>query len=138
MKLNALMVRYIVNDVDAAIGFYTRHLGFRLGPQASANFAILERDVHDASLLEEPDALPIGRELERALVPRGGRDLARDRWVRRELIERVGEKIRLTGDVRRDDDLLAIGAQRLYPDVHAHRHHAETRPDAVEDDAHGS
>ena len=44
MKLNALMVRYIVNDVDAAIGFYTRLLGFRLGPQASANFAILERD----------------------------------------------------------------------------------------------
>src|SRR4029453_932067 len=44
MKLNALMVRYIVNDVDAAIGFYTRHLGFRLSAQSGSYFAILERE----------------------------------------------------------------------------------------------
>jgi catechol 2,3-dioxygenase-like lactoylglutathione lyase family enzyme len=44
MKLNALMVRYIVNDVDAAIGFYTRHLGFRLAGQSGPNFGILERE----------------------------------------------------------------------------------------------
>jgi len=29
MKLNALMVRYIVHDVDTAVAFNTRHLGFR-------------------------------------------------------------------------------------------------------------
>ena len=28
MKLNALMVRYIVDDVDEAIAFYTRQLKF--------------------------------------------------------------------------------------------------------------
>ncbi|HWH48298.1 MAG TPA: VOC family protein [Burkholderiales bacterium] len=44
MKLNALMVRYIVNDVDAAIGFYTHHLGFRLSAQSGPNFAILARE----------------------------------------------------------------------------------------------
>jgi catechol 2,3-dioxygenase-like lactoylglutathione lyase family enzyme len=44
MKLNALMVRYIVNDVDAAIGFYTQHLGFRVTAQSGPNFAILDRD----------------------------------------------------------------------------------------------
>jgi len=44
MKLNALMVRYIVNDVDAAITFYTRHLGFRLSAQSGPNFAILARE----------------------------------------------------------------------------------------------
>ena len=44
MKLNALMVRYIVNDVDAAIEFYTRHLGFRLSAQSGPNFAILVRE----------------------------------------------------------------------------------------------
>ena len=44
MKLNALMVRYIVNDVDAAIGFYTRHLGFRLSAQSGPHFAILVRE----------------------------------------------------------------------------------------------
>lgn len=44
MKLNALMVRYIVNDVDAAIRFYTHHLGFRLSAQSGPHFAILARE----------------------------------------------------------------------------------------------
>ena len=44
MKLNALMVRYIVNDVDAAIGFYTHHLEFRLSAQSGPYFAILARE----------------------------------------------------------------------------------------------
>ena len=41
MKLNAVMVRYIVNDVDAAIAFYTNHLGFRVSAQSGPYFAIL-------------------------------------------------------------------------------------------------
>ena len=44
MKLNTVMVRYIVNDVDAAIAFYSRHLAFRVTAQSGAYFAILERD----------------------------------------------------------------------------------------------
>ena len=44
MKLNALMVRYIVNDVDAAIAFYTERLGFTVSAQSGANFALLARD----------------------------------------------------------------------------------------------
>jgi len=43
MDLNALMVRYIVNDVDAAIAFYSRHFGFRVAGQSGAYFAILEK-----------------------------------------------------------------------------------------------
>jgi catechol 2,3-dioxygenase-like lactoylglutathione lyase family enzyme len=43
MKLNALMVRYIVNDVDAAIGFYT-NLEFRLLAHSGPNFAIPVRE----------------------------------------------------------------------------------------------
>ena len=43
MELNALMVRYIVNDVEAAIDFYTRHLGFRLTAQSGPAFALLAR-----------------------------------------------------------------------------------------------
>ncbi|HKE95855.1 MAG TPA: VOC family protein [Povalibacter sp.] len=42
--LNTLMVRYIVNDVDAAIAFYSRHLAFRVAAQSGPNFALLERD----------------------------------------------------------------------------------------------
>ena len=44
MNLNPLMVRYIVNDVDAAIAFYTRHLGFRVTLQSGPYFALLSRD----------------------------------------------------------------------------------------------
>ena len=44
MKLNALMVRYIVHDVDAAVAFYTHHLGFRASAQSGPYFALLERD----------------------------------------------------------------------------------------------
>ena len=44
MNLNTLMVRYIVNDVDAAVAFYTRHLGFHVNGQSGPHFALLERD----------------------------------------------------------------------------------------------
>jgi catechol 2,3-dioxygenase-like lactoylglutathione lyase family enzyme len=37
-------VRYIVDDVDAAIGFYCRHLGFREVMHPAAAFAMLERE----------------------------------------------------------------------------------------------
>ena len=44
MKLNTLMLRYIVNDIDDAVAFYTRHLGFRVSAQSGPHFALLERD----------------------------------------------------------------------------------------------
>ena len=44
MKLNALMVRYIVNDVDAAVAFYSQQLGFRVTAQSGPYFAILSRE----------------------------------------------------------------------------------------------
>ena len=36
-------VRYIVDDVDAAIGFYTRHLGFKVDMHPAPGFAALSR-----------------------------------------------------------------------------------------------
>ena len=44
MKLNAFMVRYIVNDVEQAVSFYTQHLGFSASAQSGPHFALLERD----------------------------------------------------------------------------------------------
>jgi catechol 2,3-dioxygenase-like lactoylglutathione lyase family enzyme len=44
MKLNPLMTRYIVHDVDSAIAFYTERLGFRVIAQSGPDFAIVERD----------------------------------------------------------------------------------------------
>ena len=39
-----MTTRYIVNDVEAAIEFYTGLLGFDLKQQAGAAFAIVQRD----------------------------------------------------------------------------------------------
>ena len=58
MKLNTVMVRYIVNDVDAAIAFYSRHLGFRVKAQSGSYFAILERD--DLQMVLSPPKGPGG------------------------------------------------------------------------------
>jgi catechol 2,3-dioxygenase-like lactoylglutathione lyase family enzyme len=40
---NIVSVRYMIDDVDAAIAFYTNHLGFRLEMNASPAFASLVR-----------------------------------------------------------------------------------------------
>jgi catechol 2,3-dioxygenase-like lactoylglutathione lyase family enzyme len=51
------VVRYLVRDVDVAIAFYTRHLGFTLEQQMGPAFAIVSRD--DLSLgLRGPQSSP--------------------------------------------------------------------------------
>ena len=42
--MNTVNVRYLVDDVDAAIAFYTEHLGFSLLSNASPAFAEVARD----------------------------------------------------------------------------------------------
>src|SRR5262249_4321821 len=58
MQLNALMVRYIVDDIDAAIAFYTHHLGVRVCAQSGPYFAILARE--DLQLVLSPPKGPGG------------------------------------------------------------------------------
>ena len=41
--MSAVSVRYIVNEVDAAVAFYTRHLGFRVEMHPGPGFAMLSR-----------------------------------------------------------------------------------------------
>ena len=53
--MSKVNVRYIVNDVDAAIPFYTDMLGFKLEMHPAPGFAILSRgDLH--LLLNRPGA----------------------------------------------------------------------------------
>jgi glyoxylase I family protein len=44
MNLNALMVRYIVDSIEASVDFYTKHFGFRVAARSGPSFALLERD----------------------------------------------------------------------------------------------
>lgn len=41
--MSAVSVRYIVNDVDTAVGFYTRRLGFQIEMHPGPGFAMLSR-----------------------------------------------------------------------------------------------
>lgn len=41
--MNTVSVRYIVNDVDAAIKFYTEHLDFKVEMNPAPGFAMLSR-----------------------------------------------------------------------------------------------
>lgn len=44
MSLKSLMVRYIVDNVEASVAFYTAHFGFRVAAQSGPSFALLERE----------------------------------------------------------------------------------------------
>jgi catechol 2,3-dioxygenase-like lactoylglutathione lyase family enzyme len=41
--MTTVRVRYMVNDLDSAVTFYTKYLGFQVKQQASPNFAMLSR-----------------------------------------------------------------------------------------------
>lgn len=43
LNMDTVRVRYMVNDLDPAVKFYTTYLGFRVGREARPNFAMLSR-----------------------------------------------------------------------------------------------
>ena len=64
-------VRYIVEDVDEAIGFYARHLGFGVELHPAAGFAVLSRgDLR--LLLNAPGAGGAGRAMPDGRKPEPG------------------------------------------------------------------
>jgi catechol 2,3-dioxygenase-like lactoylglutathione lyase family enzyme len=64
-------VRYIVDDVKAAIEFYTRHLGFRVDIPPAPGFALLARE--DLRLmLNEPGVGGAGQAMPDGQLPRAG------------------------------------------------------------------
>ena len=52
--MSAVSVRYIVDDVDAAITFYTKQLGFELFPCSAGNITDWRRD---STVIESISAL---------------------------------------------------------------------------------
>ena len=58
--MGTVNVRYMVDDVDAAIAFYTRHLGFSLLSNASPAFADVVRGPGGAQIVfDDPSGNPI-------------------------------------------------------------------------------
>jgi len=48
--MEAIRVRYMVNDLDPAVTFYTQHLGFQVKMEAKPHFAIISRGPLDLVL----------------------------------------------------------------------------------------
>ena len=59
--------RYLVEDVDEAVSFYTSHLGFRVEQQFGKAIAILERD--GVSLIVSGPMASAGRPMPDGAVP---------------------------------------------------------------------
>ena len=69
--MNTTNVRYIVDDVDAAVDFYTSHLEFEVTMQPAPGFATLQRgDLR--LLLNAPGAGGAGQTLADGSVPEPG------------------------------------------------------------------
>jgi catechol 2,3-dioxygenase-like lactoylglutathione lyase family enzyme len=64
-------IRYIVDDVDAAIAFYTERLGFELKAHPAPGFAILAREGLNL-LLNAPGAGGAGQAMPDGEMPRPG------------------------------------------------------------------
>ena len=67
----AVKVRYIVNDVDAAISFYTDRLGFKVDMHPAPGFAAISRG-ELSLLLNKPGAGGAGQAMPDGRVPAPG------------------------------------------------------------------
>ena len=102
-------VRYMVDDVDAAVGFYTRHLGFTVRMNAAPAFADVGRG--QLRLLLSGPASSAGRPMPDGAVPAPGG------WNRIHLVvsDIAGEvdRLRAAGVPFRNDIVKGPGGQQI-------------------------
>jgi catechol 2,3-dioxygenase-like lactoylglutathione lyase family enzyme len=109
--MTSVSVRYIVDDVDAAIGFYCRELGFHEDMHPAPSFAMLSRG--DLRLvLSAPGGGPGGGQaMPDGTVPAPGG------WNRFQLevddIEATVERLREHGARFRNDILSGVGGRQI-------------------------
>jgi catechol 2,3-dioxygenase-like lactoylglutathione lyase family enzyme len=111
--MTKVSVRYIVNDVDAAISFYTDMLGFELGMHPAPGFASLSRGDLQL-LLNRPGAGGAGQAMpDRQLPSPGG-------WNRIQIevddLEATVEKLRGAGARFRNDIVIGNGGKQILVD----------------------
>jgi catechol 2,3-dioxygenase-like lactoylglutathione lyase family enzyme len=107
-------VRYIVDSVDAAIAFYTQHLGFSVDAHPAPGFAILSRD--DLRLLLNVPSGPGGA----AQPMPDGRKPEPGGWNRIQLqvddLEGLVETLRNVGAHFRNDIVSGFGGKQILLD----------------------
>ena len=111
--MNIVSVRYIVDDVDEAIAFYTRHLDFRLDIHPAPGFARLSRG-NLRLLLNAPGAGGAGQSMP------DGRRPAPGGWNRIQLeVEDIAAKVetlRQAGAQFRNDIVVGNGGKQILLD----------------------
>src|SRR6185436_5096948 len=107
-------IRYIVDDVEAAVSFYTTHLAFHLDMHPDATFAILSRG--DLQLFLSATSGPGGGS---QTLP-GGRRPEPGGWNRFVLIvddlQRDVERLRKAGVPMRSDVIVGVGGNQVLLD----------------------
>jgi catechol 2,3-dioxygenase-like lactoylglutathione lyase family enzyme len=106
----SVRVRYIVSDVDAAIVFYTTHLGFDVALHPAPGFAALRRGELEL-LLNQPGAGGAGQSMPDGSTPAPGG------WnrIQLEVDELVSfvERLRATGVTFRGDIIKGQGGDQI-------------------------
>ena len=107
--MSTVSVRYMVHDIDAAIAFYTTHLGFRLNTRAAPAFADVTRG--DLRLLLSARTSSAGRPMPDGRQPEPGG------WNRIHLIvddiEAEVARLRAAGLSFRNDIVTGPGGKQI-------------------------
>jgi catechol 2,3-dioxygenase-like lactoylglutathione lyase family enzyme len=110
--MSTVNVRYMVHDIDAAIAFYTTHLGFRLNTRAAPAFADVTRG--DLRLLLSARTSSAGRPMPDGRQPEPGG------WNRIHLIvddiEAEVARLRAAGVPFRNDIIKGPGGSQVLID----------------------
>jgi catechol 2,3-dioxygenase-like lactoylglutathione lyase family enzyme len=112
--MSTVTVRYFVDDVDAAVGFYTQHLGFTVTVRPAPSFAMLQRG--DLRLLLNATVGPGG-----AVQPMpDGRKPEPGGWNRIQLdmndLDGTVEALRKAGARFRNDIVTGFGGRQILLD----------------------
>jgi len=107
-------VRYIVNDIDAAITFYTQHLGFHEDMHPAPTFAMLSRGDLRLLLSAPSGAGGGGQAMPDGTQPEPGG------WNRFQVevpdLESTVEKLRRAGTHFRNDIVTGVGGKQILLD----------------------
>ena len=109
--MGVVSVRYIVDDVDAAIAFYTTHFGFAVVMHPAPPFAMLARgELH--LLLSAPSGQGGGGQ-----ILSGGRRPEPGGWNRFQIevddVDAEAERLRAAGVTLRSDVVRGIGGDQV-------------------------
>lgn len=107
--MTTVNVRYMVDDVDAAVAFYTTHLGFTLNSSAAPAFADVTRG--DLRLLLSGASSSAGRPMPDSRHPKPGG------WNRIQLLfddlEAEVARLRAVGAIFRNDIIKGPGGSQV-------------------------